>query len=96
MEQIQWPSGITRKETLGAMLKAASDSAWPVPDEEDAAMFAFATIHSVKGREFPAVGAALPKKLREDAASPGPAARGPVRGSAYGGQALSVLATSRP
>lgn len=79
------------------MLKAPSDSAWPVPDEEDAAMFAFATIHSVQGREFPAVGAALPKNLREDAASPQACCPGPVRSSAYDGcQALSVLATSRP
>ena len=69
VEHIQWPSSITRKENLGTIFKAPPETAWPTSHDEDAAVFAFATIHSVKGREFPTVVVALPKKLRQDAAN---------------------------
>ena len=51
---------------LGSFLKAPQESAWPTSDEDAPAMFPFATIHSVKGREFPTVVVVLPKSLRED------------------------------
>jgi DNA helicase-2/ATP-dependent DNA helicase PcrA len=65
VKQIPWPAGITPKDNLGAFLKAPPDPAWPAP-EEAAAGFPFATIHSVKGREFATAVVALPQNLRTD------------------------------
>lgn len=61
---IRWPDGITRKDNLGAFLKAPST--WPAPDEDAAKVFQFATIHSVKGREFPTAIVVVPQSLRQD------------------------------
>ena len=69
VKQIPWPAGITPKDNLGTLLKAPQDSAWPTSDEDASAVFLAATIHSVKGREFPAVVVILPKNLRQDAAN---------------------------
>jgi len=66
VEKIDWPAGITRKDKLGPILKAPPESTWPTSDEEASPAFPFATIHSVKGREFPTVVVVLPKNLRED------------------------------
>ena len=66
VKQIPWPAGITPKDNLGAFLKAPPDPAWPAPDKEAPAGFPFATIHSVKGREFAATVVALPQNLRTD------------------------------
>jgi DNA helicase II / ATP-dependent DNA helicase PcrA len=68
VEQIQWPTVITRKDKLGTFIKAPPDSAWPTSDEEASAAFPFATIHSVKGREFPTAVVVLPQNLRLDSA----------------------------
>jgi DNA helicase-2/ATP-dependent DNA helicase PcrA len=68
VKQIQWPTGITEmdNQAMGSFLKAPQESAWPVSDEDTPAPFPFATIHSVKGREFPTVIVVLPKKLRTE------------------------------
>jgi DNA helicase-2/ATP-dependent DNA helicase PcrA len=66
-KKIRWPAGITPRDNLSAFLKAPQNSAWPASSDEVAAVFPFATIHSVKGREFPTVVVILPKNLREDA-----------------------------
>jgi DNA helicase II / ATP-dependent DNA helicase PcrA len=68
VKQIHWPTGITLKDNLGAFLKAPPDSAWPTSDEQASAVFPFATIHSVKGREFTTVVMVLPQDLRTDSA----------------------------
>jgi superfamily I DNA/RNA helicase len=66
VKQIQWPTGIAPKENLGAALKAPQESAWPVSDGSTSAAFRSATIHSVKGHEFPTAVVILPEKLRRD------------------------------
>jgi DNA helicase II / ATP-dependent DNA helicase PcrA len=68
VKQIHWPAGITPNNNLGAFLKAPPDSAWPKSEEEELPAFPFATIHSVKGREFATVVVVLPKDLRTDSA----------------------------
>jgi DNA helicase II / ATP-dependent DNA helicase PcrA len=65
IKQIRWPANITAKDdSLGTFLKAPST--WPTPDEEASTTFSFATIHSVKGREFPTAVVVLPQKLHLD------------------------------
>jgi DNA helicase-2/ATP-dependent DNA helicase PcrA len=64
VRQIWWPVGITPKDSLGTFLKAPST--WPTPDEEASTVFPFATIHSVKGREFATAVVVLPQNLRLD------------------------------
>ena len=66
VKQIPWPADIIPKDNLGAFLKAPPDQAWPNPDREAPAGFPFATIHSVKGREFSTAVVALPQNLRTD------------------------------
>lgn len=68
VKQIPWPVGITPKDNLGAFLKAPPDSAWLTSDEDASAVFPFATVHSVKGREFPTAVVVLPQNLRVDSA----------------------------
>jgi DNA helicase II / ATP-dependent DNA helicase PcrA len=68
LNQTQWPNGVSLKGNLGTFLKAPLNSAWPTPNDEASAAFPFATIHSVKGREFPTVVLVLPKDLRTDSA----------------------------
>lgn len=68
VKQIQWPTGITPKDNLGGFLKAPPDSAWPRSDEKASVVFPFATIHSVKGREFATAVVVLPQDLRTDSA----------------------------
>lgn len=68
MKQIHWPAGITPKNNLGAFLKAPPDSAWPKSDGKPPTVLPFATIHSVKGREFATVVVVLPQDLRTDSA----------------------------
>jgi superfamily I DNA/RNA helicase len=69
VKQIPWPVGIIPKDNLGTFLKAPPDSAWLTSDEDaSAAVFPFATIHSVKGREFPTAVVVLPQNLRMDSA----------------------------
>jgi superfamily I DNA/RNA helicase len=48
------------------VLRLVQDSAWPTSDEDALAAFPFATIHSVKGREFPTVVVVLTKSPREE------------------------------
>jgi DNA helicase II / ATP-dependent DNA helicase PcrA len=67
VQQIRWPADVTRKDNLGAVLKAPPDTAWPAPDDEAPVAFPFATIHSVKGREFATAVVVLPQYLRADA-----------------------------
>lgn len=66
IEQI-WPADIARRTDLGALLKAPRASQW-LPDGEagQSPMFAWRTIHSVKGREFPCVVMILPQNLISD------------------------------
>jgi DNA helicase II / ATP-dependent DNA helicase PcrA len=66
VKQIRWPAGITPRRDPGTFLKAPPESAWSAPDDEAAAVFPFATIHSVKGREFPTVVVVLPQNLRAE------------------------------
>jgi superfamily I DNA/RNA helicase len=66
VKQIRWPAGTVPNDNLGAILKAPQDSAWPTPDEEAAAVFPFATIHSAKGRQFATAVVVLPQNLRTD------------------------------
>ena len=68
VEQVRWPAGITPRSDIGTTLKAPRAGMWPAAGDDDATpAFASATIHSVKGREFPGVIVVLPKKLRADA-----------------------------
>ena len=64
---IRWPAGITPRTDLGMMLKAPAQKDWLAASGEGAETFASATIHSVKGREFPAVVVVLPRNLLTDA-----------------------------
>ena len=59
-----------RRTTSGLFLKAPPDSAWPTSDEEASAVFPFATIHSVKGREFATAVVVLPQNLRDGRSRP--------------------------
>lgn len=66
IEQI-WPDGIARRPGLGTLLRAPNQDRWAAAGKIDQSpMFACATIHSVKGREFPAVIMVLPRKLISD------------------------------
>lgn len=67
IRQITWPSGISPLTDLGTMLRAPSHEDWPEHTAPSPETLRAATIHSVKGREFPAVVVVLPKKLRTDA-----------------------------
>lgn len=64
---IPWPAGIIPRDNLGAFLKAPPDRTWPAPDEETRSGLSFATIHSVKGREFATAAVVIPQNLRTDA-----------------------------
>ena len=64
---IHWPAGTTPRTDLGMMFKAPAQKDWLAASRDDAETFAYATIHSVKGREFPAVVVVLPKNLLTDA-----------------------------
>jgi DNA helicase II / ATP-dependent DNA helicase PcrA len=66
VKQISWPVGVTPRDNLGALLKAPQDSAWPTPDDDASAVFRYATIHSVKGREFSTAVVVVPQNLRLD------------------------------
>jgi superfamily I DNA/RNA helicase len=63
---IPWPPGFTPPTDLGKLLKAPPQDQWPTPAADGPKPFASTTIHSVKGREFPAVVVVLPQKLRRD------------------------------
>lgn len=67
MQQITWPADISPRADLGAVLRAPTQDSWSEHAEPSSDAFRAATIHSVKGREFPAVVVVLPKKLRADA-----------------------------
>jgi DNA helicase II / ATP-dependent DNA helicase PcrA len=64
---IRWPAGITPRTDLGMMFKAPAQKDWLAASGDGAETFASATIHSAKGREFPAVVVVLPKNLLTDA-----------------------------
>jgi hypothetical protein len=64
---IRWPAGTTPRTDLGMMFKAPAQKDWQAASRDAAETFASATIHSVKGREFPAVVVVLPKNLLTDA-----------------------------
>lgn len=66
VQDIPWPAGTTPRVDLGALIKAPSPSEWLATKGENAAAFASATIHSVKGREYASVVVVLPKKLVPD------------------------------
>jgi hypothetical protein len=68
VKQIAWPPGITPRADLGTLLKAPSQNQG-LPDDTVVQPLAFAwgSIHSVKGREFPSVVVALPQRLIPDA-----------------------------
>ena len=79
VKQIPWPADIIPKDNLGAFLKAPPDQAWPNPDKEAQAEFPFATIQSVKGREFSTAVVALPQNLRTDPSNQNVLDRWPAR-----------------
>ena len=64
---IRWPAGTRPRTDLGMMFKAPAQKDWPTASTDGPDTFAFGTIHSVKGREFPAVVVVLPKNLLTDA-----------------------------
>lgn len=67
VEDIQWPDGTGPRVSLGNTLKAPVQDKWsPVGQLERSPAFAWGTVHSVKGREFPGVVVVLPRKLLED------------------------------
>jgi superfamily I DNA/RNA helicase len=66
---IRWPAGITPRTDLGRIFKAPAQKDWLATSGNSAEIFASATIHSVKGREFPAVVVVLPKNLLTDASN---------------------------
>jgi len=65
LQKIAWPTGVTLSENLGSRIRAPSAEEWQASTEDPAA-FAAATIHSVKGREFPGVVVVLPASLLKD------------------------------
>jgi DNA helicase II / ATP-dependent DNA helicase PcrA len=65
LQQIAWPAGVTLKDLLGSRIKAPPADEWQITADDPGA-FAAATIHSVKGREFPAVVIVFPANLLKD------------------------------
>ena len=65
LQQIAWPPGVTLRDNPGSRIKAPSADEWQA-SAEDPSAFAAATIHSVKGREFPGVIVVLPASLLKD------------------------------
>lgn len=62
-----WPRGLTGPLDLGTVLRAPPQSKWLAgSDADQPPTFAWGSIHSVKGREFPAAVLVLPKKLVAD------------------------------
>jgi superfamily I DNA/RNA helicase len=66
IKALPWPSGVTPPANLGQMLRAPDQKLWQPSDDTHA--FRSATIHSVKGQEFPGVVVVFPKAPRKDAA----------------------------
>ncbi|RYF49878.1 MAG: ATP-dependent helicase, partial [Cytophagaceae bacterium] len=63
---LAWPDGIQLK-TLGDHIKAPSEAEWTeVIQDVSPTHLRWATIHSVKGAQFPLVGLVTPKKLLKD------------------------------
>ena len=62
-----WPDGTGPQPGFGSMLKAPPLDRWSAVGEiERSPTFAWASVHSVKGREFPSVVVVLPPKLPKD------------------------------
>jgi DNA helicase II / ATP-dependent DNA helicase PcrA len=67
LQQVDWPGELTIAPNLGSLLRAPTASEWLVEAEVPGA-FRAATIHSVKGQEFPGVVVVLPSNLLKDGA----------------------------
>ena len=63
---ITWPADMAPVDNLSQLLRAPDQKTWQVSDEAQA--FRAASVHSVKGQEFPAVVVVVPEKPREDPA----------------------------
>jgi superfamily I DNA/RNA helicase len=64
---MRWPAGTMPRTDLGMIFKAPAQRDWLTASTDGPDTFASGTIHSVKGREFPAVVVVLPKNLLTDA-----------------------------
>ena len=65
VRQIEWPPGVTIADNLGPRLPSPSLADWLVTAQESAG-FRAATIHWVKGQEFPGVVVVLPGNQLKD------------------------------
>lgn len=66
VRRMDWPAGVIPRNDLGSLFKAPSEAAWAGAGGEETSSQAWATIHSVKGREFPGVVIILPQRLHQD------------------------------
>lgn len=64
IKAIPWPDRVAPADNLSQLLRAPDQKNWQPGD--DAQAFRAATIHSVKGKEFPGVVVVLPEKPRTD------------------------------
>jgi superfamily I DNA/RNA helicase len=64
IKAIPWPEGVAPAANLHHLLKAPDQKNWQPGD--DTLAFRSATIHSVKGQEFPAVVLVVPEARRKD------------------------------
>ena len=62
LQQVEWPSGVGLIDRLGSIMRAPKPAEWQTSDR-DPGLFKWATIHSVKGQEFPGVVVVLPSGL---------------------------------
>jgi len=65
IKAIPWPGAVAPAANLHNLLKAPDQKNWQPAD--DMQTFRSATIHSVKGQEFPAVVVVIPEARRKDA-----------------------------
>ena len=59
IKAVHWPGGVTPAANLGQLLRAPDQKLWQPSDDTHA--FRSATIHSVKGQEFPGVVVVFPE-----------------------------------
>jgi len=65
LQRIDWPGAVAVAPNLGSLLRAPTVSEWLV-EAAVPSVFRAATIHSVKGQEFPGVVVVLPSNLIKD------------------------------